>query len=103
MRRHINNCFYLVERMLNRRHMSNHPSSELHQKLAIIYPQMTHFSPGVAMIRKEHNKIASEMPVPHSLRKIVFHTMRYKSSEKVQRFGYFKDSVSYIKLQIMFK
>ena len=30
-------------------------------------------------------------------------TMKYKSSEKVQRSGYFQISVSYIKLQIMFK
>ena len=34
---------------------------------------------------------------------IVFHTMKYRSSEKVQRSGYFHSSVSYIKLQIMFK
>ena len=34
---------------------------------------------------------------------IVFNTMRYRSSEKIQRSGYFQSSVSYIKLQIMFK
>ena len=34
---------------------------------------------------------------------IVFNTMRYRSSETVQRSGYFQNSVSYIKLQIMFK
>ena len=51
---------------------------------------------------KQTRKIASEMPVPHSLGKI-FNTMRYRSSETVQRLGYFQSSVSYIKLQIMFK
>ena len=34
---------------------------------------------------------------------IVFKTMRYRSSETVQRVGYFQSSVSYIKVQIMFK
>ena len=34
---------------------------------------------------------------------IVFNTMRYRSSEAVQRLGYFQRSVSYIKVQIMFK
>ena len=34
---------------------------------------------------------------------IVFNTMRYRSSETVQRSGYFNNSVSYIKVQIMFK
>ena len=34
---------------------------------------------------------------------IVFNTMRYRSSETVQRSGYFQSSVSYIKLQIMYK
>ena len=43
-------------------------------------------------------KLASEMPVPHSLGK---YTMRYRSSETVQRSGYFQSSVSYIKVQIM--
>ena len=32
-----------------------------------------------------------------------FNTMRYRSSETVQRLEYFQSSVSYIKLQIMFK
>ena len=34
---------------------------------------------------------------------IVFNTMRYRSSETVQRSGYFQSSVSYIKVQMMFK
>ena len=34
---------------------------------------------------------------------IIFNTMRYRSSERLQRLGYFQSSVSYIKLQIMFK
>ena len=34
---------------------------------------------------------------------IVFNTMRYRSSETVQRSRYFQSSVSYINLQIMFK
>ena len=34
---------------------------------------------------------------------IVFNTMRNRSSETVQRLGYFHSSVSYIKVQIMFK
>ena len=34
---------------------------------------------------------------------IVFNTMKYRSSETVQRSGYFQSSVSYIKLQIMLK
>ena len=34
---------------------------------------------------------------------IFFNTMRYTSSKKVQRSGYFQNSVSYIKVQIMFK
>ena len=33
---------------------------------------------------------------------IVFNTMRYRSSDTVQRSGYFQSSVSYIKLQIIF-
>ena len=32
---------------------------------------------------------------------IVFNIMRYRSSEAVQRSGYFQSIVSYIKLQIM--
>ena len=48
-------------------------------------------------------KIASEMPVPHSLGKYFFTTMRYRNSEIVQRLGYFHSSVTYIKVQIMFK
>ena len=35
--------------------------------------------------------------------KIVFSIMRYGSGETVQRSGYFQSSVSYIKVQIMFK
>ena len=35
--------------------------------------------------------------------KIVSNTMRYRGSERVQRSGYFENSVSYIKLQVMFK
>ena len=31
---------------------------------------------------------------------IVFNTMRYRSSETVQRSGYFQGSVSYIKLKL---
>ena len=31
---------------------------------------------------------------------IVFNNMRYRSSQTVQRLGYFQSSVSYIKLQI---
>ena len=34
---------------------------------------------------------------------IVFNTMRYRSSETVQRSGYFQSSVSYIKVKMMFK
>ena len=34
---------------------------------------------------------------------IVFNAMRHKSSETVQRWGYFRSSVSYIKVQIIFK
>ena len=34
---------------------------------------------------------------------IVFNTMTYRSSETVQRLGYFQRSVRYIKVQIMFK
>ena len=34
---------------------------------------------------------------------LVFNTMRYKSSETVQRLGYFQSSVSYIKVKMMFK
>ena len=34
---------------------------------------------------------------------IVFNTMMYRSSETVQRLGYFQSSVRYIKVQIMFK
>ena len=34
---------------------------------------------------------------------IVFNTMRYRSSETVQRSGYFQSSVTYINVQIMFK
>ena len=33
---------------------------------------------------------------------IVFNTMRYRSSETVQRSGYFQSNVSYKKLQIIF-
>ena len=33
---------------------------------------------------------------------IVFNTMRYRSSETVQRSGYFQSSVSYKKVQMMF-
>ena len=36
-------------------------------------------------------------------REIVFNIMRYRSSETVQKLGYFESSVSYIKVQIMFK
>ena len=39
---------------------------------------------------------------PHP-RKIVFNTIRYRSSETVERSGYFQSSVSYITVQIMFK
>ena len=39
------------------------------------------------------------MPAPHSL----FDTMRYRSSRTVQISGYFHSSVSYIKVQIIFK
>ena len=34
---------------------------------------------------------------------IVFSTMRHRSSETVHRLGYFQSSVSYIKVEIMFK
>ena len=34
---------------------------------------------------------------------IVFNTMRYRSSETVQRSEYFQRSVTYIEVQIMFK
>ena len=35
-------------------------------------------------------------------REIVFNTMSYRSSETVQRLGYFQSSVSYKKVQVMF-
>ena len=34
---------------------------------------------------------------------VVFNTMTYRSSETVQRTGYFQCSVTYIKVQIKFK
>ena len=34
---------------------------------------------------------------------IVFNTMKYRSSERVQRSGYLQSSVSYIKVKMMFK
>ena len=34
---------------------------------------------------------------------IVFNTLRYRSSETVQRLGYFQSSVSYITVKMMFK
>ena len=34
---------------------------------------------------------------------IVFNTMKYRSSETVQRSGYFHWNVTYIKVQIIFK
>ena len=34
---------------------------------------------------------------------ISINTMRYRSSETVQRLGYFQSSVSYIKVKMMFK
>ena len=34
---------------------------------------------------------------------IIINTMRYRSSETVQRSGYFQSSASYIKAQLMFK
>ena len=42
------------------------------------------------------------MPVPLSLRKY-FNTMRYRSTVSVQSSGYFQSTVSYIKVQTMFK
>ena len=47
-------------------------------------------------------RIASEMPVPHSLGKY-FNTMRYRSTVSVQTSEYFQSTVSYIKVQTMFK
>ena len=46
-------------------------------------------------------KIASEREIVSG--ETVFNTMRYKSSETVQRSGYFQSSVSYIKVKMMFK
>ena len=73
---------------------------------------MNHFNtrvkksePGLRKQLKINVKLASEMPVPHSLGKyseIVFNTMRYRG-ETVQRSGYFQSSVSYIKVKMMFK
>ena len=34
---------------------------------------------------------------------IVFNTMTYRSNETVERLGYFQCSVTYIKVQVMFK
>ena len=47
-------------------------------------------------------KLASEMPVPHSLGNI-FNTMRYRSTVSVQSSGYVQSTASYIKVQTMFK
>ena len=47
-------------------------------------------------------KIASEMPIPHSLGKH-FSTMIYRSAVSVQSSGYFQGTVSDIKIQTMFK
>ena len=50
---------------------------------------------------KEKNSIRdARTPQPGE---IVFNTMRYRSSETVQRSGYFQSSVSYIKVKMMFK
>ena len=50
---------------------------------------------------KEENSIGDACtPQPGE---IVFNTMRYISSETVQRSGYFQSSVSYLKLQKMFR
>ena len=45
-------------------------------------------------------KIVSETPTPQP-KEIVFNTMRYRSSETVQRSGYFPSSISYIKVEMM--
>ena len=51
-------------------------------------------------MKKENSIRDARTPQP---REIVFNTMRYRSSETVQRSGYFQSSVSYIKVKMMFK
>ena len=46
----------------------------------------------------QYKKIAWEMPG-----EIVYNTMTDRSSETVQRSGYFQSSVSYVKVKIMFQ
>ena len=48
----------------------------------------------------KHSIIDAYTPQPGET---VFNTMRYRSSEIVQRSGYFQSSVSFINVQIMFK
>ena len=57
----------------------------------------------IAITETDLQKIASEMPVPHSLGKYFFNTMRYRSTVSVQSSGYFQSTISYIKVQTMFK
>ena len=65
-----------------------------------------HFSPKAAkcVTLKENSIRDARTPQPGE---IVFNTMKlkllYRSSETVQRSGYFQSSVSYIKLQMMCK
>ena len=63
------------------------------------------------IIKKSYILVAQNLFLKNSIRdactpqpgEIVFNTMRYKSSETVQRSGYFQSSVSYIKVKMMFK
>ena len=47
-------------------------------------------------------KIAPEMPDP-TVSENIFNTIRYRRSVSVQGLGYFPSTVSYIKVQTMFK
>ena len=82
--------------------LNRHMQSMFISNLTFVYAKLWR---GVLQWRGEEKRsfklvtqIASEIPVPHR----VFNTMRYRSSERVQRSGYFHSSVSYIKVQIMF-
>ena len=44
-------------------------------------------------------KMASGMPVPHSLGKKTLNIMKYRRGETVYRSGDFQNSVSYVKMQ----
>ena len=59
--------------------------------------------PGTTLIvkyRKQNSIGDTRTPQP---REVILNTMRYRSSETVQRTEFFHSSVSYISVQIMFK